>query len=101
VAKTPAPGERIRGRRGQELRRQRLEREPACRLCAEKGITKAATVPDHIKPLAQGGTDTEDNIRCLCDDHHREVTAQQFNQVERPKIREDGRPEGWGDDGGA
>lgn len=69
------PGERIRGRRGQELRLQRLGREPLCRHCKEKGITRLATVPDHITPLAFGGTDTEDNIQCLCDECHAIKTA--------------------------
>jgi hypothetical protein len=27
----------------------------------------------HIQPLAQGGTDTPDNVACLCPSHHREV----------------------------
>lgn len=30
----------------------------------------AATVPDHITPLAFGGADADDNIQCLCDDCH-------------------------------
>jgi 5-methylcytosine-specific restriction enzyme A len=97
MARAPAPGERIRGRRGQKLRRQRLEREPTCRLCAAEGIVKAATVPDHIQPLGKGGLDVDENVRGLCDDHHREVTAEEFGHKARPKIREDGRPEGWGD----
>lgn len=61
---------RIRGRKGVKLRRRRLEREPLCRHCAEKGRTTPATVPDHIVPLAFGGTDTDDNVQCLCDDCH-------------------------------
>ena len=70
--------ERKRGRAGQAQRLRRLRAEPLCRDCAAKGIVTASTVPDHIKPLAQGGEDVDTNIRCLCADHHRERTAEQF-----------------------
>jgi len=85
-------GERIRGRRGVELRKRRLRNEPLCRLCKEEGRVTASTVPDHIKPLAHGGTDTDDNIRCLCDDHHDRVTREQFGHRPRLKIGADGWP---------
>lgn len=49
--------------------------EPLCRHCQEKGRVTAATVPDHIIPLAFGGTDEDDNIQCLCDDCHAIKTA--------------------------
>lgn len=71
-------GIRIRGRKGQWLRRRRLAREPLCRICKSKGLVVEATVPDHILPLAKGGTDTDDNIRCLCDHCHLDVTREQF-----------------------
>jgi 5-methylcytosine-specific restriction enzyme A len=73
-----SPGERIRGRRGVALRRARLQAEPLCRMCKAEGKVRVATVPDHIKPLALGGTDTDDNIRCLCEEHHDLVTRQEF-----------------------
>lgn len=61
---------RIRGRKGVELRRRRLANEPLCRHCIEKGLTTAAIEVDHIIPLAFGGTDTDDNVQCLCEDCH-------------------------------
>jgi 5-methylcytosine-specific restriction protein A len=85
-------GERIRGRRGMELRRQRLYAEPLCRDCKEQGKVRAAVTPDHIKPLALGGTDTDDNIRCLCAEHHRIRTAEQFNHRLKVTIGSDGWP---------
>lgn len=85
-------GERIRGRRGQILRYRRLANEPLCRMCTAQGITRLATVPDHIKPLALGGEDVDSNIRCLCRDHHDEVTRQEFKQRERVTIGNDGWP---------
>lgn len=71
---------RIDGRRGQALRLRRLTNEPLCRICLTRGKVTASTVPDHITPLAKGGTDTDDNIRCLCAQCHTEVTRIQFGQ---------------------
>jgi 5-methylcytosine-specific restriction protein A len=85
--------DRIRGRLGIKLRKQRLEAEPLCRDCKTEGKVRPATVPDHIKPLAHGGTDTDDNIRCLCAEHHRIRTAEQFNR--RLKIRHTIGHDGW------
>jgi 5-methylcytosine-specific restriction protein A len=83
---------RIDGRRGVELRLRRLALSPLCVDCEAKGITTQATVPDHIIPLAKGGTDTDDNIRCLCDPCHRLRTAEQFGHKRKPEIGLDGWP---------
>ncbi|SKB27041.1 HNH endonuclease signature motif containing protein [Sphingopyxis flava] len=85
-------GERIRGRKGQQLRRRRLANEPLCRRCKERGRITAATVPDHIKPLALGGEDVDENIRCLCDDCHDQVTREQFGHRRRTEVGADGWP---------
>lgn len=85
-------GERIRGRKGVELRRRRLMAEPLCRMCKEEGRVTAATVPDHIVPLAKGGEDVDSNVRCLCDAHHKDVTAEQFGHRKRIGIDADGWP---------
>lgn len=61
----PAP-ERIRGRKLQQLRQALFSREPLCRECAKLGLVTLATLRDHIVPLAEGGTDTEDNEQPLC-----------------------------------
>lgn len=66
---------RLRGRAGVEQRKRRLKAEPLCRHCRRRGIYRPSTVPDHIKPLAFGGSDTEDNIQCLCDECHAIKTA--------------------------
>lgn len=84
--------ERIRGRRGVELRKRRLAVEPLCRDCKSAGIIRASTVPDHIVPLAHGGEDIDSNIRCLCADCHRVRTADQFGHRKRQSIGEDGWP---------
>ena len=85
-------GERIRGHRGVALRKRRLAQEPLCRICNSKGKVTPATVPDHIQPLAKGGEDVDDNIRCLCAECHREVTAEQFGHRKRVMIGKDGWP---------
>lgn len=52
-----------------------------------------ASVPDHIKPLTQGGPDTDDNIRCLCRPCHLKRTAEQFGlKAPRKTIGRDGWP---------
>src|SRR3954465_13594908 len=82
------------GRWYTEKRRRRLEAEPWCRDCAAKGKRTPATVPDHIQPLALGGTDLDSNIRCLCHDCHVDRTNEQFgNRMRRPRIAADGWPE--------
>lgn len=84
--------ERIRGRRGVELRKRRLFCEPLCRMCKALGRTTVATVPDHIRPLAKGGEDVDSNIRCLCAEHHDEVTREEFGQRKRTLVGDDGWP---------
>lgn len=85
--------ERARGRKGMEQRRRRLMAEPLCRDCQAEGRVTEATVPDHIVPLAHGGTDTDDNIRCLCAEHHAKRTAEQFGlRAPRQRIGADGWP---------
>jgi 5-methylcytosine-specific restriction enzyme A len=83
---------RIRGRKGVALRKARLAAEPLCRICKAIGKTTLAIVPDHIKPLALGGTDTDDNIRCLCHDCHTIVTAEQFGHKAKTITGLDGWP---------
>lgn len=92
---TRHPHQRLRGRAAVAQRKRRLEAEPLCRLCKRKGITRLATVPDHIIPLAKGGTDHDSNIRCLCADCHDEVTRQEFGwKPKAPTIGVDGWPVG-------
>lgn len=89
-------GDRIRGRAGQRLRLRRLQRTNGlCELCLAAALTREATRVDHIKPLALGGDDVDDNTRNLCEAHHREVTVEQFGQqvaAGRRGIDADGRP---------
>jgi 5-methylcytosine-specific restriction enzyme A len=83
---------RLRGRRAVAQRQRRLEAEPLCRDCRAEGVVRSATVPDHIVPLCKGGTDDDENIRCLCDEHHRKRTAEQFGHRYKQAIGADGWP---------
>lgn len=84
---------RLRGRRGVEQRKRRLQAEPLCRDCRAKGLTTEATVIDHILPLALGGTDDDLNCRALCKLCHDQRTKEQFGHRTKPRISVDGWPE--------
>lgn len=83
---------RLRGRAAVEQRRRRLMAEPLCRDCKARGKVTASTVPDHIVPLAHGGSDDDSNIRCLCQPCHEARTAEQFGYRRRQTIGVDGWP---------
>ena len=87
--------ERLRGRRAVAQRLRRLRAEPLCRDCAARGRVELATVPDHIVPLARGGSDDDGNIRCLCAGCHRIRTAGQFGHRSTVGTGADGWPDGW------
>lgn len=86
--------ERLRGRAGKAQRERRMERTSwLCEMCLQLGKPYRAHVVDHIKPLAKGGLDIDENTRNLCNEHHREVTALQFGYRKRIAIGLDGWPE--------
>ncbi|GGM78310.1 hypothetical protein GCM10012275_56190 [Longimycelium tulufanense] len=58
-----------------------------CALCGN-GFSATALDVDHIRPLADGGTDTADNVRALCRSCHRAVTtAQARARAERRRAK--------------
>jgi hypothetical protein len=61
---------RMRGRAGQAALKRRRAMFPMCAHCAAIGVDKAADQIDHIKPLALGGLDVDDNCQGLCTMHH-------------------------------
>lgn len=67
--------ERIRGRRGVELRRSVLCQEPLCRHCLRKGKVTAAEEVHHAVRLEDGGTYDRDNLVPLCKLCHQEETT--------------------------
>jgi 5-methylcytosine-specific restriction protein A len=87
--------ERLRGRAGQAQRLRRLGlTHGLCEDCIVKGRTEIATVVDHIKPLALGGSDEDDNTRNLCKPHHDMRTAEQFGHRRKQSFDDDGWPIG-------
>ena len=89
--------QRLRGRRGVEQRARRMARTHwLCEKCKASGATRTADIVDHIVPLAKGGADTDENTRNLCDQHHREVTAEQFGHRKVVETGADGWPTGGG-----
>ena len=83
---------RLRGRAAVAQRLRRLRAEPLCRDCNRAGIIREATVPDHIVPLALGGSDEDSNIRCLCAKCHAKRTAEQFGLRRTVAVGPDGWP---------
>ena len=57
---------RTSGRRLQKQRADLFRREPFCRECRKAGRFTIAVIRDHIKPLAEDGSDDDDNVQPLC-----------------------------------
>lgn len=88
-----AMAERLRGHKGVAQRRRRMLRSNwLCEHCQAKGVTRKADVVDHIRPLAHGGPDTDENCRNLCNDCHLDAGAEQFGHRKRITIGLDGWP---------
>lgn len=73
---------RLKGRDAVDERRRRLSEEPYCRDCREKGFSRLADQVDHIVPLADGGTDDDDNTRSLCLPCHQTRTQERFGKMD-------------------
>jgi 5-methylcytosine-specific restriction protein A len=102
--------QRLRGRKGVEQRKRRLKRTNGlCERCIGAGRwtgkgtgrVSAATVVNHIVPLAFDGSDDDENTENLCGDCDRFVTAQQFSHKLKRPIGRDGWPLETRDTGGS
>jgi len=72
---------RLRGRAAVAWRERQLATEPYCRDCRElDGIERPAAEVDHIVPLADGGTNDDDNLRSLCRPCHAARTRARFTK---------------------
>ena len=79
--------ERLRGRAGQKQRLRRLRRTNGlCEMCSVLNRITEATRVDHIQPLDLGGSDEDSNTRNLCQPHHLEVTAEQFEHQRQARL---------------
>lgn len=74
--------------------RQRVIRRAngLCEHCADRGQVKPGREVDHIKPVAQGGTDDDDNLQYLCIECHERKTCADMGYTYRPTIGLDGWP---------
>lgn len=79
------PDNRKRGRAGQRDRAEVLAEEPFCRHCAAAGRSTLSTVVDHIKRLADGGSDERSNKQALCKPCHdaKSATEQALDRAAR------------------
>jgi 5-methylcytosine-specific restriction protein A len=63
------------------VRTLQLQLEPLCRECRKLGKLVAATVVDHIIPIANGGAELDlDNLQSLCRSHHEAKTRTETNR---------------------
>lgn len=88
-----AKSDRLRGWTGVQQRRRRMARSHGlCEACRAEGRVRLATVVDHIKPLALGGSDEDTNTQNLCDPCHDKKTRKDFGFKEKKTIGVDGWP---------
>lgn len=63
------------------LRERILKRDGfLCQPCSKEGRTRIAKEVDHIRSLAQGGTDHPSNLQAICIPCHRKKTAEESKQ---------------------
>jgi len=74
---------RLTGRTLQRERERLFAMDPLCVECRKHGRTTAATIRDHIIPLAFGGEDTRENTQGLCGPCHDEKTKAEAVQGRR------------------
>lgn len=80
---------RVTGRRLQAIRADHFARFPLCVRCAAKSPPRVslATQLDHTVALEHGGKDTASNRQGLCDECHKDKTAEEFGHTRKPKVR--------------
>ena len=69
-AKRGSTSQRGYGTAWQQLSRQVIREEGACRVCGHTGSKANPLTADHVTPKAQGGTDERSNLQCLCRAHN-------------------------------
>ena len=75
-ARRGTPAERGYDARWHRLRLVFLADHPLCAMCAAQGHTTAATLVDHIQPIADGGARLDqENLQSLCVACHGAKTA--------------------------
>lgn len=81
------------GAQHQRLRKILLAKEPLCRPCQAKGRVTAATIADHVVPIAKGGAIYDlSNMQPVCADCHDKKTRADNGWKAKPRIGLDGWP---------
>jgi 5-methylcytosine-specific restriction enzyme A len=65
--------------------------DPLCSDCRDEGVVREFDVLDHVVALTNGGEDVDENLRRLCNEHHREKTARDMGY----RLIEQTGPDGW------
>lgn len=82
------------GSRWQKVIEHILRRDNGlCQHCLRNGTIRAASEVDHIKRIADGGGDDDDNLQALCHDCHADKTATEGGKRRKVRIGLDGWPE--------
>jgi len=66
-----------------KVRNRYIAAHPLCEQCEKNGRFTSAEEVHHIKPLAQGGTNNDDNLTALCTSCHSEITAREGGRWQR------------------
>ncbi len=65
------------GRHWEKIRALFLSKHPLCEACKKAGLLTPATEVHHIKPVAGGGTDEDENLMALCKPCHSRFTMEE------------------------
>ena len=77
--------ERIRGRKWMAIRSRIMARDcNLCQSCKKQGKLTLATEIDHIKALANGGSNDDDNLVAICASCHETKTNDDLGY--KPKV---------------
>lgn len=86
-AKKPTETKRVTGRKLQAMRERLFTEKPLCAECQRQGRVTLAAQRDHIKPLAEGGSDDDSNVQGLCIACHAEKSRQESARGRNGAVR--------------
>lgn len=64
------------GRAWKRIRDKYVQEHPVCELCYKKGLLVETEQVHHIKPLAEGGDHSRENLIALCSSCHARIHAE-------------------------
>jgi len=71
------------GNEWRKLRNRRLDAEPLCRHCTQRGLVTPAVEVDHITPRLLGGPDEWGNTQSLCKACHVDKTRDDMRRIKK------------------